>query len=336
MRIQGGAAIREQRASNRVAAAVDIGGTKVAAGLVSESGSLLHQACISTRGRGGQALVEAALDLVRGELAQTAGRVVGIGVSVAGAVDSSRGRVLWSPNIPGWHDIQLGRPLSEATGLPVVVGFDGHLTALGESWKGAGQGARNMVLLIIGTGVGGGMIQDGHLYRGSDNLAGAAGWIIVDPQTSDSPSSLAKGNLESVASGPAIATAAERMLREGTPSSLHLPVTAEAVVNGAIEGDNVSIAVLDHAGACLGRAVAGIVSLMNPELVVLGGGVGSTGVFVKGVRTAVARYAQPISRKRVRVEPALLGNDAGLYGAARALFEHFEQSSAASAQGYSI
>jgi glucokinase len=309
-----------------IAAVLDIGGTKVAAGLITESGRLIDKISVPTDQRSAQAVIDTVLGLVGSELERSEQEVVGIGVSVAGAVDRSTGTVRWAPNIAGWQDIPLGRLLREATHLPVLVGFDGHLTALGEHWKGAGQGVRDMVLLIIGTGIGGGLILAGELYRGADDLAGAAGWMITSPERLTSTESQAKGNLESAASGIAIAAAAEQMLRDGHASSLTSPVTAETVLQAAYEGDRVARTTVNNAGECIARAVVSIVSLLDPELVVLGGGVGSTGIFLHPVRSAVAAFAQPISRQGIRVESAQLGNDAGLFGAARAVFQHTDQS----------
>jgi glucokinase len=129
----------EDRAPGNIAAVVDIGGTKVAAGLVTESGHLLHKISIPTDQHGAQNVLDTVLALVGSEVERSEQEVVGIGVSVAGAVDRSTGGVRWAPNIAGWQDIPLGRLLREATNLPVMVGFDGHLTALGEHWKGAGE-----------------------------------------------------------------------------------------------------------------------------------------------------------------------------------------------------
>jgi glucokinase len=298
------------------AVAVDIGGTKIAAGAVTRDGQLAHAAAVPTPRDDPQALLDAVVSLIGGVRGAASGRPAGVGVAVAGAVDPDSGEVHYAPNIPALHECPLQRLLSEATGLPVLVGFDGHLTALGEYRAGAGRGTRNMVLLTVGTGIGGGLILDGHLYRGSDNLAGAAGWMIADPAALGAAGSRSAGNLESVSAGPAIAAS-------------HVDggyTCAEDVLAAARAGDERAQAVLSDAGRHLAHAVTGMVSLLNPDKVIIGGGLGSTGVFLAQVRAAVAAFAQPTSRRRVMIETAALGADAALVGAACALFEEVRES----------
>lgn len=316
-----------------VAVAVDIGGTKVSAGLVDGDGKLLYRTAMPTDPSRLDDLTDRVLALIDDVIDQAKQEIAGVGIGIAAAVDPAAGHVLWAPNIPGWVDIPLGRIVHEATGLPANVGFDGHFAALGEHWVGGGRGVRNMVLVIIGTGVGGGLILDGRLYHGAQNLAGAVGWMIAQPNTLDTELSRSFGNVESLVSGPAIVRSAEQS--RGDDAQHTEPVTSESVVQCALNGDAVSQDILRRAGDCLGRAVAGIVSLLNPELVLLGGGVGSTGVYLDAVREAVDSFAQPVSRSGVRVEQALLGNDAGLIGAARAVFQKHEGMTAQTAGAHS-
>jgi glucokinase len=305
------------------AVAVDIGGTKLAAAAVARSGELAFRMSGPTPANNAQGLLDAALTLIRGVCESAPGRPAGVGVAVAGAVDPDCGDVRYAPNIPALHDYPLQRLLSEAVGLPVLVGFDGHLTALGEYRAGAGRGSRNMVLLTVGTGIGGGLILDGQLYRGSDNLAGAAGWMIADPATLDTAGSQATGNLERVSAGPGIAAALR--LAGGGAAHDHPLARAEDALAAAQAGDQQALAVVSEAGRFLAYAVTGIVSLLNPDKVIIGGGLGSTGIFLAPVKAAVAAYAQPTSRRRVVIETAALGPDAALVGAGCALFEAVEK-----------
>ncbi len=301
------------------AVAVDIGGTKIAAAGVARDGQLVHRTSVPTPRDSSDSLLEAAVRLVRGVCEALGGRPAGVGVAVAGAVDPTCGDVRYAPNIPALEEFPLQRLLREAVGLPVLVGFDGHFTALGEYRAGSGRGSRNMVLLTVGTGIGGGLILDGRLYRGSDNLAGAAGWMIADPAALDPASPRFTGNLESVAAGPAIAAALASAGDAGDQD--HPPASAEGVLAAARAGDQHARDVLSDAGSFLAYAVTGIVSLLNPDKVIIGGGLGSTGVFLATVRTAVTAFAQPTSRNRVVIETAELGADAALVGAACALFD---------------
>jgi glucokinase len=309
----------------RVAVAVDIGGTKVAVGLVDEAGHLTNKSSAPVGDGDAAKLTDRVLTQIEEAIAQTGREVVGIGVSVAAAIDRSTGDVLWAPNIPGWVDVPLGRLIQDQTHLPVTVGFDGHMAALGEHWAGAGRGTRNMVLIVIGTGIGGGLILDGSLYHGAQNLAGALGWMIVEPDLMETKQSRSRGNLEITSSGPAIVRSAAEMADARDRSSLQDTVTAESVIQQALDGATVSQEVIRLAGMRLGRAVVSIVGLLNPDLVLLGGGLGSTGVFLDAVREAVDSFAQPISRRGVRIEPASLGNDAGLVGAGRFVFQEIAE-----------
>jgi len=301
------------------AVGVDVGATKIAAGAVATNGRLAGSVCVPTPRSDARALLDAVVSLVRGVCEAAGGHPAGVGVAVAGAVDPARGDVHYAPNIPALHEFPLRRLLSEAVGLPVLVGFDGHLTALGEHRMGAGRGCRNMVLLTVGTGIGGGLILDGRLYRGSDNLAGAAGWMVADPATVDAAGSRSVGNLENVSAGPAIA-AVHRPAGIGDGHT-----SAEDVLAAARAGDQDAQEVLSEASRFLGHAVTGIVSLLNPEKVIIGGGLGSTGIFLAPVRAAVAAFAQPTSGRRVVIETAALGPDAALVGAACALFEEVQE-----------
>ena len=300
------------------AVAVDIGGTKIAAAGVARNGRLAHRVSVPTPRDDPDALVDAVVALIGGVREAASGRAAGVGVAVAGAVDPDSGDVRYAPNIPGLQEVPLRRLLSEAAGLPVLVGLDGHLTALGEYRAGAGRGCRNMVLLTVGTGIGGGLILDGRLYRGSDNLAGAAGWMIADPASLATAGSRSVGNLESVSAGPAIA-ASHRPSGDGGGDAI-----AEDVVAAARAGDPRAQEMLSDASRFLAHTVTGIVSLLNPEKVIIGGGLGSTGIFLAPVREAVAAFAQPTSRRRAVIETAALGPDAALVGAACALFEEVQ------------
>jgi glucokinase len=322
------------RARPAYAVAVDIGGTKIAAGAVTRTGELTRRVTAPTPRDEPGALLAAVAGLVREVMRAASGpeagtgaaACAGVGVAVAGAVDPDSGDVHYAPNIPALRETPLRRLISEDVGLPVVVGFDGHLTALGEHRVGAGRGTRNMVLLTVGTGIGGGLILDGRLYRGSDNLAGAAGWMIADPARLGPAGSRLAGNLESISAGPAIAGAGR--VNSGGGGRAYQATSAEDIVAAARVGDEDARAVLTEAGRTLGYAVTSIVSLLNPEKVIIGGGLGSTGIFLAPVRAAVAVFAQPTSRSRVVIETAALGADAALVGAACAVFEAREERTA--------
>lgn len=310
-----------------LAVVVDVGGTKIAAALADRQGRIAHKMRAATPHTDAQAVIDQILDLVREQLRWAARPAVGIGIAVPAVVDPASGLVHWAPNLPGWREIPLGSILQESLGLPAFVDYDGHLAVLGEHWRGAGRGARHAVFIILGTGVGGGLILNGRVHRGRDNIAGAMGWMVVDPHAAETPMALSLGCLESLASGPAIVAAAERLLAQGRPSSLReQPVTPAAVFAAAEAGDSLAKEVVEGAARAVGFAVAGLVSVLNPEVVILGGGIGLAALaFLEATRSAVARYAQPISARSVRVVTAALGDDAVLIGAARLVFQRLRR-----------
>lgn len=298
-----------------LAIALDLGGTKIAAALINTRGKILRKIKVWTDRRDAEAPIRQLIALARQLLQEVPPEAVrGIGVAVPAVVDPSRGLVRWAPNLPGWQDVPLREQMERALGLPVWVDFDGHLAALGEHWRGAGRGAQNMVFVIIGTGIGGGMILGGRLHRGHTNIAGGIGWLVVDRQAAQTPEARAIGCLESLAAGPAIARRASVFMGPD--------VSAEAVFQAAAGGDPKARALLEEVAITLGLGIANIVSLLNPELVVLGGGVGAaSGLFLDLIRQVVREHAQPVCAEVVRIVPAALGDESSLLGAARLVFQ---------------
>jgi predicted NBD/HSP70 family sugar kinase len=178
-----------------LAVALDVGGTKVAGALVGGDGRVLARAGpLHTRGCGGREFARLLAAQAR-ELAGRAGApVAAAGVSVAGRVEPGTGVVEFAPHLPGLAGFPLGPALSAELGVPTTVVYDGHAGALGEHRFGAGRGARNMAFLIVGTGIGGGLVLDGRLYQGSRGIAGAAGWMIVDPRDAAAPPAADRGS----------------------------------------------------------------------------------------------------------------------------------------------
>lgn len=296
------------RVRSGLAVALDLGASKLAGAVVTRRGSLRHRRHQRTAGGSRQASLEQLLEVASELLSQAEGPAEGLGVSVPAVVDPHSGVVEWAPNLPGWREVPLRQYLESRLGLPVWVDFDGHLATLGEHWKGAGRNSRNMVCVIVGSGIGGGMILGGRLHRGARNIAGAFGWMVVDPRSAHPGEARARGALESLASGPALARA---FGAQG----------AEAVVEAARGGDRRAQEAVDQAAHHLGLAVASLVSALNPEVVVLGGGLGSSGALREGIQRAVAAHAQPVCAHGVRIEVSALGEAANLLGAAWMVFK---------------
>ncbi|HHY31707.1 MAG TPA: ROK family protein [Firmicutes bacterium] len=322
--------------ASKAAVGVDVGGTKIACGLVDATGAVLESRRVTIdandpTGKGPfrqiAEMVCQAVDAARGmRLA-----VVGCGVAVPAVLDRGSGVVIWAPNIAGWRGFPLGDLLQDATGVPVLLDHDGPAAVLGEQWMGAARGCDHVVLLIIGTGVGAGFILDGRVYRGARGIAGAVGWSCLEPEAVEDPVYREKGFLETVAAGPGIARQLRERITRGEPSiALDIAggdvcaITAEVVFSSAEKGDETARRVVGRAVRYIGMAVSNLVSAFNPEVVVLGGGVGHRlGPYLGEIRRVVDATAQPQSAPVVRVTCAKLGDDAGVIGAARLAMEAF-------------
>jgi glucokinase len=271
------------------------------------------------------------LEKIAGECSVRREQIIGIGAGIPAVLAQEADFVIWGPNLAGWRQVDLRGALERHFNLPVCVEYDGHTAVLGEWWVGAGRQYRSIVDIIIGTGVGGGMVLDGRLYRGADRLAGAAGWFVLDPgRESEAVQERALGSWEAHIAGPGLARSALQLLRSGTAGQSSLAdkgeqVTAQDVFQAARQGDPLAVQIVSQAADALGRGIANIVSLVNPEIIILGGSVGSHSDFLlPEVRQVVERYAQPISCRSVKIVVSQLGADAGLYGAAYGLILRLE------------
>lgn len=298
----------------QVIAGIDLGGTNIKGGLFTTAGELLGKKEIPTQAAAGpRAVVVRIADLVR-ELVTEFGQghtLAGVGVGAPGLHDFAQGECIFSPNLPGWRNVPVTTWLTELLGVPVKLDNDANLATLGEFWQGAGQGANNLLMLTLGTGVGGGLILNGQLFRGPDGTAGELGHMVI---WLDGPACNCgnRGCLETLAS----ATALLRLGREAG-----LPVKeAREVMQLAAAADPRAIEVVDRYISYLAVGVASLVNIFNPDLVLIGGGVVKAGEqLLAPLREKVARLALAVPAQRVKIKAAILGNDAGIYGAA-ALF----------------
>lgn len=241
-----------------------------------------------------------------------------IGVAAPGPLDSNQGVVMAAPNIPGWVDLPLRKELKDRFQIPVVVGNDANLAAVGE-WKyGAGKGHHHLIYLTVSTGIGGGVIIDDHLLLGNRGLAAELGHVTV---LHDGPlcGCGQRGHLEAIASGTAIARWVEEELKNGSISSLvdERPVTAKAVSQAAHAGDNLAIAALDRAGRFIGQALADYLHIFNPTAVIIGGGVSLSGkLLMDPMYESLKKHVLTNHYlDHLTIANAALGDDAGLMGA---------------------
>lgn len=309
----------------KVILAIDIGGTKIAVGIVTTDGQILSSLTASTLQDGPEAGIEQIISLV-GDLLQRNGltkeQVLGIGVGIPAVLERETDFIIWGPNLSGWKNVDLKGALEKHFGTCVCIEYDGHTAVLGEWWKGAAQGYQSVVSIIIGTGVGGGMVLDGTLIRGVSRLAGAVGWFSLG-QTEDINDVKARmlGSWESQIAGPGIARRAQELLHQtDQPSSLRSlrkAPTAKDVFEAAKANDRLAKQITDETAELIGMGAANIVSLVNPEIVVLGGSIGSNAEFLLPQITAVIeRFAQPVSARAYKLVTSQLGANAGLLGAA--------------------
>lgn len=296
---------------------VDIGGTKVACVLADEEGNLIARRWQPTRSEAGWQAVVAQLFEMTEQVMQgvPAADLRGIGISCGGPLDSQQGIVYSPPNLPGWDAVPLKQLFEERFGLPTRLENDANATALAEYRFGAGRGVRNMVFMTWGTGIGGGLIVDGRLYRGTNDLAGEVGHMTLLP---DGPicGCGKRGCLEALASGPSIARRA-RELAEDSPESLLWQsvspdsVTAQHVVEAALAGDTFARFVLAEAATYMGWGIANLAQVLNPERVVLGTIAVKAGELVLApLRRALSAHAWERVCSVLQVVPAELGDRA--------------------------
>jgi len=304
---------------------VDLGGTKIHTALAAGDGGILAETRIPTEADRGPAHVigriVASIRQVQEEAGAFPGSIGVVAVGAPGPLDAARGIIHFAPNLR-WRGVPLKQLLEEQISMRVVVDNDANLAALGEHVFGAGRGKENVVYITVSTGVGGGLILGGRLYHGASDGAGEIGHMTVLP---DGPlcGCGARGCLEAVSSGTAIAREARRLVESGGGKNILARagndpgrINSAVVAAAAAEGDLEAISIISSASRFLGIGVASIINLLNPDVVVLGGGVMEIGEPVwNGVRMEVAARVLEAARARVQVVPAGLGRRSGVLGA---------------------
>ncbi|MCX4849773.1 ROK family protein [Streptomyces sp. NBC_00893] len=298
-------------------AALDIGGTKIAAALVDGGGSLLVRAQRPTPAREDAETVMGAVTEVLAELSGSPlwGRATAVGIGSAGPVDASAGTV--SPvNVPGWRDFPLVERVGKAVGgLPVQLVGDGVAMTAAEHWLGAARGYDNALCMVVSTGVGGGLVLGGKLHPGPTGNAGHIGHVCVDLDGDPCPCG-SRGCVERIASGPNIA---RRALEAGWRPGPDGDASAAAVAAAARAGDRIAVASFERAAQALAAGIAATATLVEIDIAVIGGGVAGAGdILFTPLRLALRQYATLSFIRRIEVAPAVMGTDAGLVGAAAA------------------
>ena len=309
---------------------VDIGGTSVKIAYFDSEGNLLDKWDIPTvKTDGGSRILPDIAASVRAYLEKKhipSGDIIGIGLGVPGATGAD-GIVNRCVNL-GWDSkMDVQTPLSELTGFAVKAGNDANVAALGECWKGGGKGCRNMVMATLGTGVGGGIIIEGKMLYGVHGAGGEIGHTVFDPSEPEQCGCGKYGCAEQYCSATGIARIARRMLAmDETPSCLRSlqAVTAKDIFDAAKAGDAMALAITERYYECLGQFLANVCSIIDPEVVVLGGGVSKAGrMLIDGAKKYFDKYVFHACRD-TRFELAALGNDAGAYGAFKLILDSYQ------------
>ncbi len=305
---------------------VDFGGTNIKVGLVSDRGRVVRQRILSTRafGRPAQCL-EGLSDAVK-QLAQTVGirpaRLRGVGIGAPGAVDPLRGIVLSATNVPGWRRVPLRRQLERRLGCRCAIDNDANLYTLGEWRFGAGRGSRVLIGLTLGTGVGGGLVCDGLLYHGVSGVAGEVGHMVIHPGGRRCGCG-ARGCLEAEVGTAAILSRGREAIRHGAEPlralarHAHGRLSPELIAQAARAGDAAARRMWVDVGRWLGIALANLVNLLNPDRIMIGGGVANAWPFFAPTMLRTVRaHAMRVPGRAVRIVRAQLGDRAGILGAA--------------------
>jgi len=304
---------------------VDVGGTTVKIGLFTPEGEVVEKWEIPTRtDNGGSSILPDIADSITEKMKEkeiTKEAVIGVGIGVPGPVDDN-GVVYKAVNL-GWGVMNVNEELEKRLGIPVKAGNDANVAALGEMWCGGGKGCKDVVLATLGTGVGGGIIVNGKVVTGSKGAGGEIGHL---PMEDDEPDACGCGNhgcLEQYASATGIVRLAKRRLaKSGDESVLRISqekneLSAKAVFDAVKDGDKVACEIAEEFGRYLGKGFAMIAAVVNPEVFVIGGGVSKAGEILCGY---VSKYYEKYAFhgcKNAAFKLATLGNDAGIYGAAK-------------------
>jgi len=297
---------------------VDLGGTQMRAGRFDSEFNVLERIAEPTLAHQGRDKVIARLLEVVARVIPDSSALAGIGVSVPGPINPYEGTVVKPPNLPGWHNVPIRQIIHERFGCPVYLGNDANVAALAEATRGVARGYRYVLYLTISTGIGSGIIDNGHLLVGSRGLGAEAGHMIlvVDGDVLD---------LEQVAAGPAIARYAVERLKRGEESRIYDlvhgrldDVTAKIVGEAAAAGDVLATQVIERAGYLIGLGIVTLLHVLNPQIIVVGGGVANTGeLLFAPMRRAVREHVlDPAYYENVPIVQAALGDNVALIGAA--------------------
>ncbi len=313
---------------------VDLGGTKIATVVATAQGEILSRGYSPTLAQAGpDAVISSIFTTIEETVAQDKvelSQLLGIGIAAAGIIDGDNGKVVFSPNLPGWNEVPLRDAVEQRFGVPAYLGNDANLAALGEWCFGVEKKVANLIYITVSTGIGGGIIADGKLYTGACGTAGEVGHMTIDvngPRCNC-------GNIgcwESLASGTALAREAVKQINQGAYTSIIefvngdvSRIDAKIVSLAARQGDKLAKELISHLGYYFGVGLANLVNIFNPELILIGGGLAKMGdLLLEPAINVVKERAFKTPLNSVEIKPALLGDDSGVLGAVALVLEHF-------------
>lgn len=309
---------------------IDLGGTNLKAGIVSKDGAIHQRFSVPTKASADpQTISNQIFNLIddsRNSSILSKSDIIGIGLCSAGLIDKNGETVIFSPNLPQWRNIPIKRLVMERFSLPCVLENDANAAAWGEKWMGAGKESNSLVMITLGTGIGGGIVIDNKLWRGANNVAAEIGHMIIQM---DGPKCNCGnfGCIEVYASATAMVRRFKESLQRGTSSLLQnsSEITAKLINDAAIQGDQASLKILQETGQYLGIALVNIMHILNPELIVLTGGViGSGDLLMNPIKEVIKQKAFEASSKNTEIVFSKLGSDAGIIGVAGCLLKELE------------
>lgn len=306
---------------------IDVGGTNVKIALVDDNGKIIYSNSVPTYAKMGYEytvnnIKQAIRDLMK-ETNTTTSDIEGIGFDFPGQVDCKTGVVKLAPNIPGWVNVPIAQMIEDEFHIPTRIDNDVRCAALGELKFGAGKGCENFICITVGTGIGSGIVINGKVVRGATNAAGELGHIKLQMNGGPICGCGDTGCLEAFASGPAIVAMAQEYIKGGKSTKFREMAAAEGgeitpymVAKAAEEGDPVAKRIFEIIGEYIGIGLTSVINLLNPERVIIGGGVAESGELLLGpIRKTIKERAMVVAGNAVEIVPAQLGNSAGVIGA---------------------
>ncbi len=302
---------------------IDVGGTNVKIALVDDKGSILYSNSVPTRAEMGyEYTVNNIKQAIRDLMSETkVTSIEGIGFDFPGQIDYKNGIVRLAPNIPGWVNIPIAKIIEDEFKIPTRIDNDVHCAALGELNFGAGKGCENFICMTVGTGIGSGIVINGKLVRGASNAAGELGHIKLQMHEGPLCGCGDHGCLEAFASGPSIVAMAEEYILGGKSTKFRElasggEITPFIVAEAAKQGDPVARRIFARIGEYIGFGLSSVVNLLNPEKIIIGGGVADAGdILLDPIKETIKKRAMVVAGSAVEIVPAKLGNTAGVIGA---------------------